>query len=252
MPKFSEFKANDAQSEVRKVITDNFKIATNIPEDKTNNNNKLFALVGVASSGDQQLLHAKDGVDYLSPETGLMKNGGDQVINGKITANGLTISDGGAIIADHLYVYDTNAEGAPSFTVSKNKAAVSYGTFEAKGAATFGQKLTVNGGIVSTGATNTLGTSNFSTIGVSGTGTIANLSSTSAVIGSANIKSGLDVGGPATLKGILKVEGQVTMNNRVVIPNPGDISVVYARPLRAVNRKPNNGEVAYGTLWGQY
>ena len=68
MPKFSEFKANDAQSEVRKIITDNFKIATNIPEDKTNNNNKLFALVGVASSGDQQLLHAKDGVDYLSPE----------------------------------------------------------------------------------------------------------------------------------------------------------------------------------------
>ena len=48
MPKFSEFKANDAQSEVRKVITDNFKIATNIPEDKTNHNNKLFALVGDA------------------------------------------------------------------------------------------------------------------------------------------------------------------------------------------------------------
>ena len=165
-----------------------------------------------------------------------MKNGGDQVINGKITANGLTVSDGGAIIADHLYVYDTNAEGAPSFTVSKNKAAVSYGTFEAKGAATFGQRLTVNGGIVSTGSSNTLGVSNFSTIGVSGTGTIANLSSTSAV----------------TLNGILKVEGQVTMNNRVVIPSPGDISVVYARPLRAVNRKPNNGEVAYGTLWGQY
>ena len=251
MPKFSEFKANDAQSEVRKVITDNFKIATNVPEDKTNNN-KLFAMVGVAESGSQQLFHAKDGTDYLSPETGVMKNGGNQIINGSITADGLTISDGGAIIADHLYVYDTNAEGAPSFTVSKNKATVSYGTFEAKGAATFGQKLTVNGGIVSTGATNTLGTSNFSTIGVSGTGTIANLSSTSAVIGSANIKSGLDVGGPATLKGILKVEGQVTMNNRVVIPNPGDINVVYARPLRAVNRKPNNGEVAYGTLWGQY
>ena len=54
MPKFSEFKANDAQSEVRKVITDNFKIATNVPEDKTNNN-KLFAMVGVAESGSQQI-----------------------------------------------------------------------------------------------------------------------------------------------------------------------------------------------------
>ena len=251
MPKFSEFKANDAQSEVRSVITNNFKIATNIPEDKISDT-KLFAMVGVAAAGDQQLLHAKDGVDYLSPDTGLMKDGGDQVINGKITADGLTISDGGAIIADHLYVYDTNAEGAPSFTVSKNKAVVSYGTFKAKGAATFGQRLTVNGGIVSTSSANTLGTSNFSTIGVSGTGTIATLNSTKATIGSATINSSLTVGGAIAANSTITVGGQVTMNSTVVIPKPGDISVTYARPLKAVNRKPNNGEVAYGTLWGQY
>lgn len=252
MSKFLSFKANDPQSEVRKIITDNFSKTTSVPEDKTTPG-KLHALVGVDSPGAQELYHAKDGQDYLSPDTGVMKdNPGDQIIQGSLTVDGLTVSDGGAIIADHLYVYDTNAQGAPSFTVSKNKAVVCYGSLEVKDAAVVRSRLTVDGGINSTGGTNNFGNGHFSYVSVSGQADINTVGATTVNCTNATIENTLLVKKGVTANSTLNVKGNATFNGSITMSNPGDISISYVRPLRTANRAPNNGEIAYGTLWGQY
>lgn len=252
MSKFLSFKANDPQSEVRKIITDNFSKTTSVPEDKTTPG-KLHALVGVNSPGAQELYHAKDGQDYLSPDTGVMKdNPGDQTIQGSLTVDGLTVSDGGAIIADHLYVYDTNAQGAPSFTVSKNKATVCYGTLEAKNTVVVRNRLTVDGGINSTGQANNFGNSNFLDINATGTGNINRVETSSMHCQIGTVDKTLWVGQGFTANSTATINGATTFNNHITMSNPGDISISYVRPLRTANRAPNNGEIAYGTLWGQY
>lgn len=252
MSKFLSFNENDPQSQVRQVITQNFEKSTIVPENKTTSA-KLYSLVGVNSQGAQQLYHAKDGEDYLSPETGIMKNNpGDQTIQGSLTAGGLTISDGGAIIADHLYVYDTNAAGAPSFTVSKNKATVCYGTLEVKNTAVVRNRLTVDGGINSTGQVNNFGNSNFLDINATGTGNISRVETSSMHCQIGTVDRTLWVGEGTTANSTLTVNGKATFNNTITMSNPGDISISYVRPLRVANRAPNNGELAYGTLWGQY
>lgn len=252
MSKFLSFKANDPQSEVRKIITDNFSKATSVPEDKTTPG-KLHALIGVASPGAQELYHAKDGQDYLSPDTGIVKNNpGNQVIQGNLTANGLTISNGGAIIADHLYVYDTNAEGAPSFIINKNKSTVCYGTFETKDSTIVRGKLTVDNGITSTGQINYFGSINTIDAVVTRNATINNLTSTALQVETGTINKTLTVGQNLISNGTLTIAGAATFNNSITMSSPGDISISYVRPMRTANRAPNNGELAYGSLWGQY
>ena len=250
MAQFLEFKPNDAQSEVREVINNNFKNATLKPSE--NSGEKLFSIVGVQEANSQQLNYAKDGLDYLSPETGVMKDSGDQIINGKVTAEGLVISDKGAVIAKHLYVYDTNEEGSPSFVVNEDKSSIAYGTLEVQKDTTLKQKLTVENGIESVNTKNNLGESDFTNIKVSNTGTFTTLSATNSTLGTLQVTGNASVNGTTTLKNSLTISGRVTMNERVLIPAPGEISINYVRTLKAVNRAPKNGEVAHGTLWGQY
>ena len=52
MAQFLEFKPNDAQSEVREVINNNFKNATLKPSE--NSGKKLFSIVGVQEANSQQ------------------------------------------------------------------------------------------------------------------------------------------------------------------------------------------------------
>lgn len=253
MANFSEFKANDPQYEVRQIITENFRIATKIPEDKTTES-PLYSLVGVETANDQQLRHAIDGVDYLSPNTGLSKDSTEeQNVKGGLKTKKLTVSNEGALIADHLYVHNQDENGEPSMKVENDKSTTLFGTLETKGATTLKDKLTVEKGITAsnTETPNELGNSNFSTIKVTDTATATTVKATE--ITSTNITTNtFSATGNASVSGNTTLNGSVTMNNRVIVPSPGAINVNYVRPLRAFNRAPSNGEVPYGTLWGQY
>lgn len=249
MSQFLEFKPNDAQSDVREIITTNFKNATLKPENKTENT-KLFSLVGISAEGEQQLYNAKDGLDYLSPETGISKDGADQIINGKLATKELEVSPNGALITDHLFVYNRDNEGDPSFTIENNKKLTSYGESSFKENSTFEKKVTVGGGIISSENKNNLGDSDFSNINVTSAGTLVFLKATNATLNSLLVNTTLEVNGAATLNSTLHVKGRTTFDSRVDVAAPGNLGVTLVRPMYVGTTEPVS--LASGTLYGQY
>lgn len=248
MANFNKFNANDQMSAVRETINNNFDNAALKPVEKTAGDKA--AIVGLMNPGEQKLIIAVDGLDYLSSATGVKKEG-NQTIDGKLQTNELEITNNGAKVAKTFSVFNTTINGAPSFTVDSSKATIAYGSFEVRGLSSFKDKVTFSKGITSNSAENSLGRSTFSNVNAS-EGSIETFQSLNATFYNATVNTDLKVKGTATFDQNTTISGQLTVKKELMLPSPGKPNGWYARPMYITNRAPYNGEVQYGTLWGQY
>lgn len=152
---------NNPMAEARARVKENFDQTALVPINNTSPTHSV-QVVGINPTlpitdieNRQKMYVAKDGRDYLSPSTGVMKNG-DQVINGNLTVTGnisgtsLVISNGGAKISNFLKIYNSSShiDSNLSLYVDTSRNGTIYGNF------TVGKVLNVSGNSIIRGTLN--------------------------------------------------------------------------------------------------
>ena len=247
MASIKELVPNVAQSEIRENINYNFKQTALKPEEKTDEN-KLSSIVGVKNLEEQQLYKAKDGIDYLSPETGVSKDGGSQQINGDLTCNGLNVTTNGAIIKDHLIVQDPNGEA--SFSVQTDKHSLVSGLLDVIDDTTLHKNLQVLGSITNN-QENSLGKTTFTELSCNGKVTGYDTYLTFLRVTNNTELQKLSVLGDTSLRN-LNINGNVSVIGRITFGNaPGSLGDSLVRPMHA-GPSDVGGYLTYGSIYAQY
>lgn len=265
MANFSSFEPDKPMSQIRGIINTNFTLTTEKPKDKENTNKKL-TMVGVLIKNSQDLYHAIDGVDFLSPATGVQKEDpSDQNMKGNLKVPELEVgpkadgAPGSAIVHGPLTVYgDTTKPTKITLSTGANGVTQISEDLDVSRNITAGGTITSKGGINASTAndgsylTNNLGIGNFWNINVGNNATIGNQLSVanSATVGSLVVNNGSALNGTTQISGALTCKSQATFNGSIVMTSPGSFSNSYVRPLQVGTSAPSY--LAPGTLYGQY
>ena len=245
-------------AEARERIDGNFAQTVLYPS--TTNPNRL-RILGMLTTNKQQAYYATDGRDYLSPDTGVMKNGGNQtingdlVVNGKITGNSLVIDAGGATIATTFSVYrysnDTSAN-ALSFRVWSDRTTRAYGTLTSDGVFYAKAGMSVTGTIVAPSNGHNMGTITTTGLTVNGNAAVSSALSCNTFTAHTSILTNNIQNNQSIRTNSITANSISAFNDRLEVFNGGDPARMYlVRPMYCgAGTVPSN--LPIGHLYGQY
>lgn len=245
-------------AEARERIDGNFAQTVLYPS--TTNPNRL-RILGMLTTDKQQAYYATDGRDYLSPDTGVMKNGGNQTINGdlivtgKISGNSLVIDSGGATIATTFSVYryskDVSANSL-SFRVWSDRTTRAYGTLTSDGVFYAKAGMSVTGTIVASSNGHDMGTITTTGLTVRGSATVIDTITCDRLIANASITTNNIQNNQNIITNSITARSISAFNDRLEVfngGNPGQMNLV--RPMYCgPGTVPSN--LPIGHLYGQY
>ena len=244
-------------AEARERVDSNFAQTVLYPS--ATNPNRLH-IVGMLTSQKQQAYYATDGRDYLSPDTGIMKDGGNQTINGDLIVNGkisgksLAIDDGGATIATHFSVYrytkNTSADSL-SFRVWTDRSTTAYGTLTSQGYFQVNNNARITG-TLTVNSTCNLGTITTPGLTVNGNASVSNALSCNTFTAHTSILTNNIQNNQSIRTNSITANSISTFNDRLEVFNGGDPSQMYlVRPMYCgTGNVPGN--LPIGHLYGQY
>lgn len=267
--------ADREQSLARTNVNTNFTITALTASGQYPSATRLNIMGGLVNN--QQLYIARDGSDYLSATTGVLKGtaatpidqtiygnltvtgwikaGGDMMTDGFLIGSGISINNNGSrspnIIVNQLWV-GARYSDLPSFVIGADRNSVAYGTL------TVGSTLTVNGysTIVNTLTAHGLITAPVGITAGASTFTGAITSNVLPTYTAFSTVGGISTG---TLSANSIVASYITSNSGAHIEGPLEIqnsgdpaNKYYVRPLYIGTAAAGSAGIPVGCLYGRY